>query len=105
MHSRSPHAQALLRAAVIWDNHGCMPLRADASFLPQLERYRQAGVTVASLNVGFADISWVDHLRVLSFMRHWISQRPEAYRLVHTIEDARRCKADGKLGIIFDIEG
>jgi hypothetical protein len=74
--------QELLRSAVVWDNHGCMPLRADATFLPQLERYRQSGVTVASLNVGFADISWVDHMRVLDFMRQLISQRPENFTFV-----------------------
>jgi membrane dipeptidase len=104
-HCLSPRAHALIRSAVVWDNHGCMPLRADATFLPQLERYRQSGVTVASLNVGFADLSWSEHLRVLSFMRRWISLRPDDYRLVHTAEDVRSCKADRKLGITFDVEG
>jgi membrane dipeptidase len=98
-------ARDLLSAAVVWDNHGCMPLRADESFLPQLERYRKAGVTVASLNVGFAEMSWAAHLRVLSFMRRWIALHPDTYRLLSTVEDIRRCKADGKLGITFDIEG
>lgn len=100
-----PRTQELLRAAVVWDNHGCMPLRADGSFLPQLERYRAAGTTMVSLNVGFAEISWSEHLRILSFMRQWIALRPDAYRLVSTVEDVRRCKAEGKLGIAFDIEG
>ena len=32
---------------LVWDNHGCMPLRPlDESFLPQLQRYRAAGVPV-----------------------------------------------------------
>lgn len=101
----SSKAQALLRSALVWDNHGCMPLRVDAGFLPQLERYRRAGVNIASINVGFGEISWVEHLKVLSFMRQWIAQRPETYRLVSTVEDIRRCKAEGKLGIFFDIEG
>jgi membrane dipeptidase len=101
----SPRAQALLRSAVVWDNHGCMPLRADASFLPQLERYRASGVNVVSLNVGFADMSWADHVKVLSFMRQWIAQRPDRYRLVSTVEDVRRCKSEGTLGVFFDIEG
>lgn len=96
---------ALLRSAVVWDNHGCMPLRADDSFLPQLERYRKAGVTVASLNVGFARIPWTEHLRVLSYMRQWIAQRPQAYRLIATANDVHVCKRQGKLGIVFDIEG
>lgn len=101
----SARAQSLLRSAVVWDNHGCMPLRADAGFLPQLERYAKAGVTIASLNVGFADMTWSEHLKVLSFMRQWIAQRPQQYRLVATVEQIRRCKADGKLGIVFDVEG
>lgn len=95
----------LLSSAVVWDNHGCMPLRADASFLPELERYRKSGVDVISLNIGFADISWDEHVRVLSFMRQWIAKRPEAYRLVSTVEDVHLCKAEGILGVVFDIEG
>jgi membrane dipeptidase len=101
----SPRTAALLRSTVVWDNHGCMPLRADDSFLPQLERYRQAGVTVASLNVGFARIPWTEHLRVLSFMRQWIARRPEAYRLIANADDVHVCKREGKLGIVFDVEG
>jgi membrane dipeptidase len=96
---------ALLRSTVVWDNHGCMPLRADDSFLPQLQRYRKGGVTVASLNVGFAKIPWTEHLRVLSFMRQWIAQRPDEYRLIATADDVNVCKRQGKLGIVFDIEG
>lgn len=99
-----PRAQAR-RASLVWDNHGCMPLRADATFLPQLERYRKAGVNVVSLNIGMADLPLVEHLRILSFMRRWITQRADIYRLVSTVEDVGRCAADGKLGIVFDIEG
>jgi membrane dipeptidase len=101
-------SQTLKRIAadsIVWDNHGCMPIRAEANFLPQLERYRNAGVNIASLNIGFADIPWTEHLRVISFMRQWITQRPETYRLISTVEDVRRAKAEGKLGITFDIEG
>jgi membrane dipeptidase len=98
-------AQQVLRSAVVWDNHGCMPLKPDATFLPQLERYRDAGVNIVSLNVGFADISWADHLRVLSFMRQWIAKRPDTYRLISNVGDVYRCKLEDKLGIVFDVEG
>ena len=97
--------EALLRSVIAWDNHGCMPLRADPGFLPQLARYRDAGVSVVSLNIGFADFPWSEHLRVLSFMRRWIAMHPESFRLVSTVEDVRRAKAEGKLGIVFDVEG
>jgi len=105
MKTASQRTEKLLSSAVIWDNHGCMPLRADATFLPQLSRYRRAGFTVISLNIGFADMSWAEHVQILSFMRQWIALHPDEYRLLRTIEDVRRCKAEGKLGIAFDVEG
>lgn len=101
----SSRIETLLRSAVVWDNHGCLPLRTESSFLPQIERYRDAGVNVASINVGFANMSWTEHMKVLSFMRQWIAQRPETYRLVSTVADVRRCTSEGTLGIVFDIEG
>ena len=101
----SGRVDALLRSIIVWDNHGCMPLRADESHLPQLERYRNAGVTIVSLNIGFAQIPWTDHVRVLSFMRRWIAQRPDLYRLVASANDVDVCKREGKLGVVFDIEG
>jgi membrane dipeptidase len=101
----SARAVELMSGTVVWDNHGCMPLRADDSFLPQLERYRQAGVNVVSINVGFADTPLIEHVRVLSFMRRWIARRPETYQLVSSVDDVAHCKESGKLGITFDIEG
>lgn len=101
----SPRARALMDTSIVWDNHGCMPLRADAEFLPQLERYSAAGANVVSLNVGFADVSWIEQIRVLAFMRHWIAQRHDRYRLLSSVADIRRCKQEGKLGVVFDIEG
>jgi membrane dipeptidase len=47
----------------------------------------------------------MDHLKVLSYMRQWLAQHPEHYRLVRTVKDVERSKADGKLGVVFDIEG
>jgi membrane dipeptidase len=94
-----------LRSALVWDNHGCMPLEADSRLLPQLLRYRNAGVSMVSINVGFANISWMEHIRILSFMRQWISQHDDTYALVATAQDVQRCKVEGKLGIVFDVEG
>src|SRR5689334_7046526 len=97
----SSRARMLLRTAIVWDNHGCMPLRADATFLPWLERYRTSGVSLASLNIGFAEIPWTEHIRVLSFMRQWIVRQPHAYCLVSSVEVIAACKSDGRLGIVF----
>jgi membrane dipeptidase len=90
---------------LVWDNHGCMPMRADASRMHELARYRDAGVNVASINTGYARMSAAEHLQLLSFMRRWVALHPELCRLVATVEDMHRCKADGVLGVVFDIEG
>jgi membrane dipeptidase len=95
----------LLQASIVWDNHVCLPLRMDESFLSRLERYKHAGVNVISINVGFADTPWVDHVRVISLMRQWIARRPDAYSLISKVSDVLHCKSEGKLGVVFDIEG
>jgi len=93
-------------AFLTWDNHACMPLRPDASFLPQLERYRTAGVSMVVLNVMFDNaVTWHEGVRILSFMRSWILDRPQDYRLVSTPEDIPEAAAQGKLAVAFDIEG
>jgi membrane dipeptidase len=89
-----------------WDNHACMPLRPDASFLPQLSRYRAAGVNMVVLNVMFDNImTWHEGVHVLSFMRSWILDHPQDYRLVSSPADIPLAAAEGKLAIAFDIEG
>jgi len=100
-----PKVAALMAGTMVWDNHGCMPLRpGDDEFLPQLERYRKAGVDVASLNVGF-DLAWEGTHLVLAHYRHWIRRHPEHYLLVESVADVHRAKAEGKLGVTFDVEG
>jgi len=101
----SPRAKGLLRTSLVWDNHGCMPLRTTDDYLPQLERYRRSGVNVVSLNVGFAEIPWEEHIQVLSYMRQWVAGQSDKYRLIRNLEDVHASQADGKLGITFDIEG
>jgi membrane dipeptidase len=101
-----PSPQELLRASLVWDNHACMPLRPDDdAFLPQLERARQTGVTVVSLNIGFGDDTVEQHFKMLAQLRRWIVERPAQYLLVHTVADVERARREGKLGVCFDIEG
>lgn len=100
-------AMAFLDNTLVWDNHGCMPVGRphDTSFLPQLQRYRSAGVDVATINIGFGDQGIEDHLRTLASMRRWLLAHPEDYLLVQTADDIERARAQGKLGVSFDIEG
>lgn len=102
----NPGARAtqLMRLGLVWDNHGCLPLRGDDAFLPQLKRYRDAGVDVVSINAGFAEVPWTEHLRMLSYMRAWIAQQ-QWLQLIGSVPDIAECKAAGRLGVVFDIEG
>jgi membrane dipeptidase len=105
--SNREKATALLRQSIVWDNHGCMPVARphDTSFLPQLQRYRAAGMTAVMLNVGFGDMGIEEHVRTLASLRHWIRSRPEDYVLLSTADDVERAHATGRLAVGFDIEG
>ncbi|MGH6679738.1 MAG: membrane dipeptidase, partial [Bradyrhizobium sp.] len=99
-------ARVALSAAIVWDNHACMPLRPqDERFLHQLERCRRAGITAVTLNVGFGDHTAADHLRMLAQFRRWLQARPEHYRLIEAVDDIAAAKKDGRLAVCFDIEG
>lgn len=104
--SGAERTRGLLAEALVWDNHGCMPLRPlDEAFLPQLERYRAAGADVVFLNVGFGMQGIEEHIRMLAHFRNWIAARPESYVLAESAAAIRHAKAEGKLAVGFDIEG
>ena len=84
-------ADDLLKETIVWDNHGCMPLRPDDdAFLPQLRRYREARVDVAFLNVGFGEQGVEEHVRMLAHFRRWLLERPDEYVLIETVTDIER---------------
>lgn len=98
-------AEAILRNAIAWENHGCMPLRADDSFLPQLERYRQSGYSVVSLNIGM-DLNTLEEIfSTLAHFRHWVRRHPDRFLLIDSVADVKRAKQEAKLGVCFDLEG
>jgi membrane dipeptidase len=100
------YTAALLRSTVVWDNHACMPLRpADETFLPQLARYKAAGVNVVSLNVYF-DIYPPDTVfLMLAAFRSWIGRHADDYVVAGTVADIEAARREGKLAIVFDVEG
>jgi membrane dipeptidase len=100
-------AAALMRRSIVWDNHGCMPVARphDTSFLPQLQRYRAAGVSAVMLNVGFGEMGIEEHIRTLGSLRHWVKARPDEYLLLNSADDVEQAHATGRLAVGFDIEG
>lgn len=101
-----PGARTLIADSLVWDNHGCMPLRPDdESFLPQLARYRAAGVNAVTLNIGFGDQGIEEHVRMIAHFRRWLALHGEDYVLAATAEDIERARRADKLAVLFDIEG
>jgi membrane dipeptidase len=98
-------AEEIIRGAIVWDNHSCMPLRADDEFLPQLERCRRVGQTAITLNVGFDVTSLESDLRVLAHFRHWIRRHPQHYLLIESPQDVVEARRSNRLGVCFDLEG
>jgi membrane dipeptidase len=102
----SEQSRRLLERTIAWDTHACMPLRpGDVTFLPQLERVRKSGISVVSLNVSFDVVDPNDSFLVLATMRHWIRAHGEHYVLADTAADIEAAKTQGKLAVVFDIEG
>lgn len=106
MNTLATPARAVLDRHLVWDNHGCMPLRPlDLGFMPQLARYRQAGVDVVVLNIGFGEQGIEDHVRVLAAFRAWLKDRPDEFQLIDTVDDIEQARRQGKLAVAFDMEG
>jgi len=96
--------ERVLGGTLVWDNHGCMPLRpGETRFIPQLDRYRKAGVRVVGLNVGFDGVPAEQVPRMIAHFRRFIRQDARRFALVETFEDLARLGR--RLGVFFDIEG
>ena len=99
-------ARELMQGSVVWDNHACLPLRLDdETWLPAIDRHRQSGVDVVSLNVGYGRQGPAEHLANLAWFHSWYGARPDRYVLARSPADIRAAKAAGKLAVLFDIEG
>ena len=100
----SARVERVLGSTLVWDNHGCMPLRpGETEFIPQLDRYRKAGVRVVGLNVGFDGVAAEQVPRMIAHFRRFIRQHSRRFALVETVEDLARLGR--RLGLFFDIEG
>jgi membrane dipeptidase len=97
--------RALYEEALVWDQHGCLPLRPDESAVEELALYAKSGVDFVSINVGMDSTPPLDALKVLSAFRRGVLQREEQFVLVESAADVARAKATGRLAVAFDLEG
>jgi len=95
----------IIRTEIIWDNHSCMPLRADDDFLPQLERCLAIGQTAITLNIGFDITGFAENIRTIAHFRDFVARNPDKYLLLESAADVEEAKRSGRLAVGFDIEG
>jgi membrane dipeptidase len=98
-------ADVLHADALVWDQHGCLPLRPDADVVDELELYRRAGVDVVSINVGMDLTPTVDAFKVLAAFRRGLLARPDRYLIASNVADVREAQRSGRLAVTFDLEG
>ena len=91
--------------ALVWDNHGCVTLDLDNRYMPDLRRFRDSGVDMLVLNVGFDAYPWQRTVLRLAHLRHWVLTHPQDYVLALGVDEILRARQQGKLAIGFDIEG
>jgi membrane dipeptidase len=94
---------ARINSPFAWEQHCCLPLQADRDITP-LRRYRDAGVSYLSVNIGFAPHDIDAAMRVLSSWRRQVLLRPEEFALVSTVDDLLAAQRQGRLVVGFDLE-
>lgn len=100
-------ADILHGSALVWDNHGCLPMEmaANLQWLPKIKKYRNAGCSVASLNIGYGEMALGEHLDLAKQMRGWIEARPDDFIMIEKAADIETAQSTNRLGLTFDIEG
>ena len=101
----SDRAKDLHDSALVWDNHVCMPQRVDERDMDYLEGLLSSGINTVHINIGDAEISLEDQIRMAALYRYWISLHPDKYILAKSAKDIRAAKKAGKTSILFDVEG
>jgi membrane dipeptidase len=76
------------------------------AFEDLVEMYVLAGINWASVSVGSDDSrALYDTMRVIARDLEFIRRDPTRFMLVRSVADVRRCKAEGRLGFSFNIQG
>ena len=90
---------------MIWDQHGCLPLRPDSDAVELLDLYRDSGVSFISINVGMDSTPPLDALKVLAAFRSGVRGRSDRFVLANSADDVVSAGGDGRLAVAFDLEG
>lgn len=94
-----------MQTGIVWDNHACLPLRDIDEWLPQLARYRAAGVDAVTVNIADSLVPLETLVRTAASIRHYVHAHPDRYVMGLRTSDLRDAKASGRLAVCLDVEG
>ena len=100
-----PAISDIYRESLVWDDHCGFTPGPDAALDPLLRPWRDAGVGYLSINVYFDPRPWTSAEEVIGQLRERLPTEATYCRLVSTVDDIDRARAEGKLAVTFDIEG
>ncbi len=91
--------------SLVLDNHVCLPFNTVNDAFDRLRVHREAGFTAVSVNIGYGDMLWDEHVDFANRLREWINRNPAKYYQISSVEDLTPNTCDQRLGIFLDVEG
>lgn len=103
-------ARALIKGSLVLDMTGpyspSMAAYGGASFETWIGKYKDAGVTWLSMTEGSDFVKPTGQMiHNLALSRKYFLDRPDEYVFVHSVDDVRKAKREGKLGVNFNFQG
>ncbi|OBI78809.1 dipeptidase [Mycobacterium asiaticum] len=89
-------------ALLLWDQHTCLPLQADAEVDP-LARYQRRGGALLSVNAGYSPHGFHDTVALLHHFRGAVNAH-RSLELAATAEDVKTIAGADRIAVVFDLE-
>jgi membrane dipeptidase len=89
-------------SSLLWEQHSCLPLTAEAN-VGELARYARSGGAYVSVNVGYAPHDAADVLALIARFRAQIC-RDARLELASTVDDVDAAHQAGRTVVAFDLE-
>lgn len=88
--------------SLLWDQHTCLPLPADAD-VDLLTRYQRGGGALLSVNAGYSPHSFRDTMALLAHYRAAVEAHPDL-DLAASTDDVAAITQAGRIAVTFDLE-
>lgn len=88
--------------SLLWDQHTCLPLKADTN-IDVLTRYQCGGGALVSVNAGYSPHSFTDTMALLEHYRAAVDAHSNL-DLAVSLADVDAITGAGRIAVVFDLE-